>query len=58
VLGQQSLFPLGGFAPAYDVSPDAKRFLLLRRVAGSEPGAENRTIVVENFVSELGRLLR
>ena len=49
------LFPAGGFvadqsSPQYDVSPDDKRFLMIRPVAA---GAPDKLIVVENWFEEL-----
>jgi hypothetical protein len=49
------LFPAGGFvseqfAAQYDVSPDDKRFLMIRPVRASAP---DKLIVVDNWFEEL-----
>jgi hypothetical protein len=49
---------IGGGARSYDVSPDGRRFLMLK--AGTEPETENgpgRIVVVLNWLEELKRLL-
>jgi serine/threonine-protein kinase len=48
------LFSAGftGQVSPYDVTPDGKRFLMLRRPGGA-PEAPDQLIVVENFVQEL-----
>jgi serine/threonine-protein kinase len=50
-----ALFPMGGFRshelfPEYAVSPDDRRFLMIRR---SVPNAPDKLIVVENWFEEL-----
>jgi eukaryotic-like serine/threonine-protein kinase len=59
ILGKQRLFSANGYfvspwAQAYDVSPDGKRFLMLR--VGSSSGAVPISVVlVQNFLAELQR---
>jgi serine/threonine-protein kinase len=59
ILGKQRLFSANGYfvspwAQAYDVSPDGKRFLMLR--VGSSSGAVPVSLVlVQNFLAELQR---
>jgi hypothetical protein len=50
-----TLFPIGGFRsrtlyPEYAVSPDDRRFLMIRRFL---PNAPDKLIVVENWFEEL-----
>jgi serine/threonine-protein kinase len=59
ILSKQRLFSVNGYfgsgwAQAYDVSPDGKRFLMLRvgSLAGAVPVS---LVVVENFLTELKR---
>jgi hypothetical protein len=49
--------PLNQFSATYDVLPDGRRFLMLRRVQ-SPDGADEELIVVENFVEHLKRVMR
>ena len=55
-LGQSTvLFPIGGYRsrtldPEYAVSPDDRRFLMIRRFV---PNAPDKLIVVENWFEEL-----
>jgi hypothetical protein len=49
------LFPAGAYAayeasPQYDVSPDGKRFLMMKAGTGT---STDRVIVVENWFEEL-----
>ena len=59
ILGKQRLFSTIGYfaspwAQAYDVTPDGRRFVLLR--VGSSTGAVSASLVlVENFLTELHR---
>jgi serine/threonine-protein kinase len=59
VVARQRLFSANGYfaspwAQAYDVTPDGKRFLMLR--VGSSPTASTGSLVlVQNFLSELQR---
>ena len=50
--------PTGLFARAYDISPDGKRFLMLRPAVGSDPnGPPPQIVVVQNWVEELKTLV-
>jgi len=46
---------LGNGGPNYDVSPDAERFLMIRRAENSS--ARPQIIVVQNWLEELERLV-
>ena len=59
VLGKQRLFSANGYfaspwAQAYDVTPDGKRFLMLR-VGSSSTANSASLILVQNFLAELQR---
>jgi hypothetical protein len=59
VLGKQRLFSADGYfespwAQAHDVSPDGKRFLMLR-VGSSSPANSGSLVLVQNFLAELQR---
>jgi serine/threonine-protein kinase len=41
----------------YDVSQDAQRFLMIKRVAGEREGAVQTIVIVENWIEELKRLV-
>jgi serine/threonine-protein kinase len=47
----------GGATRAYDVTPDGKRFLMIKEAgAGSQPSAATSIVVVRNWIEELKRL--
>ena len=41
----------------YDVSPDGRRFLMIKPVGPEQPSAPTRIIVVQNWTEELKRLV-
>ena len=54
----RALFPAGEYARSasyrgYDVSPDGRRFLMLRPIVDSVEAAPNRVVVVDNWFEEL-----
>ena len=57
VVGQRVLFPAtaysfaGGY-PTYDVTPDDKRFVMIRSVA---PSAETEMVLVQHWAEDLKR---
>jgi Tol biopolymer transport system component len=50
--------PLNQYSTTYDVTPDGRRFLMLRRVQTADAAEEEQLIVVENFVAHLKRVMR
>jgi hypothetical protein len=59
VLAKQRLFSANGYfvspwAQAYDVSPDGKRFLMLR-VGSSSRATPGSLVLVQNFLADLQR---
>ena len=49
--------PLNQYSATYDVVPDGRRFLMLRRVR-ADAAEEEQLIVVENFLEHLKRIMR
>lgn len=54
----RALFPAADYAHspsyrAYDVTPDGRRFVMLRRIADSVAAAPNQVVVVDNWFKEL-----
>jgi hypothetical protein len=41
----------------YDVSPDGKRFLMIKNVAPTQSTADQRIVIVQNWDQELKRLV-
>ena len=41
----------------YDVSPDGKRFLMIKEGSGSAKQPADRIVVVQNWLEELKRLV-
>ena len=41
----------------YDVSPDGKRFLMIKNVSPGQTAADQRIVIVENWTEELKRLV-
>jgi hypothetical protein len=57
VVGQRVLFPalaysFGGTYPTYDVTPDDKRFVMIRSVA---PSAETEMVLIQHWAEDLKR---
>jgi serine/threonine-protein kinase len=55
---RRTLFPLKGFTadpvqPAYEVSPDDRRFLFLQRVGSSAAPTSTTAVLVQNWLAEL-----
>jgi eukaryotic-like serine/threonine-protein kinase len=49
-------FPHGGFPfRHYDVSPDGRRFFMIKEVSGGETGTPGGIVVVQNWLEELRR---
>jgi hypothetical protein len=55
----QGQYLLGPGGPTYDVSPDGRRFLMVKQGSNSPIGAgvPFRFVIVENWVEELKRLV-
>jgi eukaryotic-like serine/threonine-protein kinase len=57
VVKEGSLAPTPGPARAYDVSPDAQRFIFPQEIAGDPTPSSTRLFLVFNWIEELKRLV-
>jgi serine/threonine-protein kinase len=56
ILPGQYFFAGGGVGRTFDISPDGRRFLMIKE-GGADRSPQNRIVVVQHWTEELGRLV-